>query len=161
MSSHHVEDCGTFSCWWHLDSRFTLENKAPLDNTFCSSKWFLRDSGRRETAGRGEEDEGEVAFHMNSLWCARGPHMWKATFQHLANVLFCNLYHPLTLSPFPHLPFNKRSSGLVYAHLHSSHCHSGEDTHREIVAVCANFSRLGAFSVHHLTPRVAQVSMLK
>lgn len=108
-----------------------------------------------------ERDAGEVACHMNSLWCTRGLHMWKETFQHLSNVLFCNLYHPLTLSPFPHLPFNKQSSGLVYAHLHSSHCRSGADTHREIVAVCANFSRLGAFSVHHLTPRVAQVSMLE
>lgn len=68
-----------------------------------------------------------------------------------------NISISLTISPPP----IQKSSGSVRAHLHSSNCHSQTDTHGEIVAVCANFSKLRAFSSHHLTPAVAQVSMLK
>lgn len=51
--------------------------------------------------------------------------------------------YTLPLSPFPspflHLLFNKQSSGLVYAHLHSTRCHSQADTQRNCCCICQFF----------------------
>lgn len=71
--------------------------------------------------------------------------------------------HTIPLSPLLsfHLWLPEKSICLVCAHLHFSNCQSQPDAHRVVCAACANFSRLGAFSSHHLTLPVAQVSRKK
>lgn len=64
------------------------------------------------------------------------------------------------LPPFPHLPFRNPVVRYALIYIPQTVTHK-TDTHGEIVAVYANFSKLGAFGSHHLTPAVAQVSMLK
>lgn len=74
-----------------------------------------------------------------------------------------NHIHTLPLFPTPLTASSppRKSVCFEHAHLHSSNWHSEADTYGAIVAVCASFSRFGAFSSHHLTLWVAWVSMLK